>query len=424
MSELDQAQVVTNGGRVGRSIATRLLEEHPNVTLARYADAQKIEARNICVENIQGATVSIGGRPRLNFCSNDYLGLRHHPEVIRAAKAAIDRYGAGLGSSRLMSGNIPLHYELEEQLADWLRRPAAMLVTTGYQANLGLLSALLAGSGEMIADAGVHASAIDGGRMAGATVRSFRRGSIDGLSAQLARPSNVRCRVVMADSIYSMDGGVCGIEPIIRALEPHDEVILVVDEAHSLGVMGPQGAGVTVELDSAQRVDFVTGTLSKSLGSLGGFIAGDTDALAALAVQCRPLMFSTASTPAALGAALASLDLIRRDPDGRRERVATLSARLRQGLAQVGADTWKSSSQIVPVVLGRPERAGLAYRLVSDAGICCGLSVWPAVPMGRSLLRFSVNADLSEGDIDYAIEVVGNALIRVDTSTITPATRD
>jgi 8-amino-7-oxononanoate synthase len=393
-----------------RREAMRLLAEHPNVALAKYAEQNQIHARNLCIDDVDGGEVVIGGRRHLNFCSNDYLGLRHHPKVVEAAKAAIDRFGAGLGSSRLMSGNIPLHYELEHQIADWLGWPAAMLVTTGYQANLGLLSALLSSDGEMIADAGVHASAIDGARMAGASLRSFRRGSITGLSAHLARPSNARCRLVMMDSVYSMDGGLCDVDTIARSLETRDDVLLVVDEAHSLGVFGPDGAGQVAGSELGNRVDFVTGTLSKSLGSVGGFIAGDAETLEALAVQCRPMMFSTASSPGALGAALASLQLIRGDQEGRRAHVMALSQRLRDGLRAVGADTWKSESQIVPVVLGRPEAAGMAYRAMGEAGICCGLSIWPAVPAGRAMLRFSVNADLSENDIDRAIDAVARVL--------------
>jgi 8-amino-7-oxononanoate synthase len=415
MSEATTARVIRSEAPVQPTVGRRTarLMDHPNVALARFAEAQGICARNLCIDDVDGAVVSINGGTHLNFCSNDYLGLRHHPKVIERAKAAIDRYGAGLGSSRLMSGNIPLHYELQERLGAWLGRPATLLLTTGYQANLGLLSSLLAGPGEFISDAGVHASAIDGARMAGAAVRSFRRGSVRGLAEHLARDRNGRTRVVMVDSIYSMDGGLCALDDILEIAEGYDDPLLVVDEAHSLGLAGPDGAGLVAGSNRRARVDFITGTLSKAFGSLGGFIAGDAEALDALSVQCRPLIFSTATSPAALGAALASLDLIQGDPEGRRERVSVLSERLRNGLRSIGADTWKSQSQIVPVVLGRPEAAGLAFKAVAAARVVCGLSIWPAVPAGKSMLRFSVNADLTEAHIDYAVEAVAGALAQV-----------
>jgi 8-amino-7-oxononanoate synthase len=397
-----------------RRAALDLLSTHPLVKLAKYADDHGIPNRNFCIDAVDGARVIVGGRSRINFCSNDYLGLRHHPKVIAGAKAAIDRYGVGLGSSRLMSGNIALHYQLQERIADWLGRPAALLFTTGYQANLGLVSSLLAQSGEMLVEAGVHASAIDGARLAGAAVSSFERGSIVNLREYLRRPRSGPARAVMLDAIYSMDGGRCTLDRVAEELEERSDTVLIVDEAHSLGIVGPDGAGMVAASKSGARVDFITGTLSKCFGVIGGFVAGDADTIDALMVQSRPLIFSTATMPAALGGALAALDLMRGDPEGRRAHVIALSQRLRAGLTAIGADVWRSDSQIVPVVLGRPERAGMAAKLVAEAGLCCGLSVWPAVPLNKSMLRFSVNADQTADQIDYAVEVVAGVLRHLD----------
>ena len=400
-----------------RRFALDILSHSPMVKLAKYADEQGIPNRNFCIEQVQGAEIVVEGTTRVNFCSNDYMGLRHHPKVIEAAKAAIDRYGVGLGSSRLMSGNIPLHYELQERLADWLGRPAALLFTTGYQGNLGVISTLLDRSGDMMIEDGVHASAIDGAGLAGASLRRFERGAIGGLRRLLQKPKSDRARIVMLDAVYSMDGGTCNLDETVAELLDHDDAILIVDEAHSLGLFGPDGAGIVAASENSGRVDFITGTLSKCFGGIGGFVAGDADTLDALMVQCRPLIFTTATLPAALGGALAAIDLMRGDPEGRRAHVRDMAQRLRTGLAEVGADTWRSETQIVPVVLGRPERAGLAAKLVAEAGLCCGLSVWPAVPMNKSMLRLSVNADLAEDQIDYAIEVIAGVLRKLENTS-------
>lgn len=386
-------------------VQDRILAGHPNQRLVEFARQAGIRPYFLKVDAVEGSYIHIDGRRCINLGLNDYLGLRQHPAVKEAAKAAIDRFGTGLASSRLMSGNIGLHEELQQGLADWLGRPAALLFTTGYQANLGIVSALLAAGGECAVDSGVHASALDGARLAGARVRVFRRESPRGLTRILQDAADGP-RVVIVDSVYSMDGGLCPLDPIAQEAARHRDTITIVDEAHAAGVLGPDGRGLAAGLAVPGAYHFVTGTLSKSFGSLGGFVAGGRDAIEALKVQSRPLMFSTASPPASLAAALAALDLVRTDPEGRRQKVLALADRLRRGLQAIGADTWRSATHIVPVVLRRAELAGLAAQAMLDAGVYCGLSLWPAVPRGMSLIRFSVHADLDETQIDRAIDAV------------------
>jgi 8-amino-7-oxononanoate synthase len=388
-----------------KKIYNRILEDHPNHKLVQFAKSAGIRPYFLQIDDVDGAYIRVNGRTCINLGLNDYLGLRRHEAVKSAAKAAIDRFGTSLASSRLMAGNIGLHEELQCGLADWFQRPSALLFTTGYQANLGILSALLAGGGECLVDSGVHASAIDGAKLAGARVRAFRHNTRESIT-RLLEDDTDGPKVVVVDSVYSMDGGVCPLSAIADAVKKHPKAILIVDEAHAAGVLGPGGSGLAAGLPQPGCFDFITGTLSKAFGSLGGFVVGECDAIEALKIQSRPLMFSTASTPASLAAALAALQIIRSDPEGRRERVLSLSSRLRSGLQDIGANTWRSTTHIVPVVLKRAEVAGMAAQAMLDAGIYCGLSVWPAVPKGMSLIRFSVNADLSEEHIDRAVDAV------------------
>jgi 8-amino-7-oxononanoate synthase len=354
-------------------------------------------------ESGDGVAEVISGTRCLNFCSNDYLGLRRDPRMLRAARDAVAEFGTGTASSRLMCGSIPLHRKLEERLADWLGQADALVFATGYDANLGTISALLDKSAVAICDGGVHASIIDGCRLAGAKIRRFRSSEPGQLAGVLRRFAD-RDRLVLMESIYSMEGTVLPLDEILQSDIP-DDVGVYLDESHSIGLVGRDGSGMCRQSAYGERVDLIMGTLSKAFASCGGFVAGDADLIRALRVNARSLMFTAGAAPATLGAALCALDIIQ-DEHERRQKIRRLSTSLRDGFVQAGFDVGPARSQIVPVYIGDPWRtAEFAHRL-HQIGINAGVAVHPAVPPSKSLLRFCVTARHEDSHIQECIEKV------------------
>jgi 8-amino-7-oxononanoate synthase len=351
--------------------------------------------------------VLVDGRPCLMLGSNDYLGLRFDPRVQRAAAQAAERYGSGAGGSRLLAGSVPLHRELEEQLADWVEREDALLFTTGYQANLGTLSALLRVGDTVLCDAGIHASLLDGCRLAGARIQRFRRHRMRTLASQLAA-AGAQPEVLVMDAVYSMEGDEGPLDAVAAELG-EGTCCFLLDEAHALGVYGPTGGGLATTRAGGRRVDLVTGTLSKSLASCGGFVAGERRAIEAIRANARSLIFSTASVPAALGAARAALEIARSEPE-HRERVLENTALLRSGLRSAGVDTGRSTSPIVPAIIGDPKLAFAVSQQLFQAGIYAGIAIHPAVPKGSELVRFSVTAALSPSEIQQVVDVTSKIM--------------
>jgi 8-amino-7-oxononanoate synthase len=359
--------------------------------------------------------ILVDGRPCLMLGSNDYLGLRFDGRVQEAAGRAAARWGSGAGGSRLLAGSIPLHRELEEALADWLGREDALLFTTGYQANLGTLSALLRPEDTVLCDTGVHASLLDGCRLAGARIQRFRRHRLRTLHARLAADAPA---ALVIDAVYSMEGDEAPLADVAGALGD-GTCTLLLDEAHALGVYGPDGGGLATASEAGRRVDLVTGTLSKSLASCGGFVAGDRETIQAIRANARSLIFSTASVPAALGAARAALEIARAEPE-HRVRVLENAALLREGLKSAGVDTGVSTSPIVPAILGDSARAFAASEQLFEAGIYAGIAIHPAVPKGSELVRFSVTAALSPSDVQQVVDVTSKVIRNLPDPTRVP----
>jgi 8-amino-7-oxononanoate synthase len=321
--------------------------------------------------------------------------------VRRAAVDAVERYGTGLTGSRLLNGTLPLHRELEELLADWVGLEAALVFTTGYTANLGLISSLVGEADALFVDSAAHASLVDGGRLSGGTLRAFRHNRPNSLRRGLRswrEQPDVGGLLVAVDGVYSMEGDVAPlteIEDVCRGFGAR----LLVDEAHALGVMGPEGSGSSPE--AGIRPDLVMGTFSKSLASCGGFIAGPRDVLDFLKATCRPLLFTASGVPAALAAALTAAR-VAREESWRREVVVARARRLRAGLADLGYEAGGDPrSAIVPVHVGDDWEAGTLWKALLDRGVYTNCAIPPAVP--RALLRTSVMATHSEADIDAAL---------------------
>ena len=338
-------------------------------------------------ERRDGVRAWLEGREYVLFTSNDYLGLAAHPEVIAAAGEAARRFGTGAGSARLLHGSTPLHEDLQERLARLTGKQSSLLFSSGYMANLGLLSAL-AGNGDAIFyDERAHASIIDGARLSRATALPYRHNDAGGLD-DLLRKTHARRRMVVTESVFSMDGDLAPLEALGETASRHD-ALLVVDEAHTIGVFG-EGGGLLGRL-GPDAPAVVTGTLSKGLGSVGGFVAGDPALIEFLIDRSRTFIFDTALPPSAVAAAAAALDVARNEP-WRRKRVLDLGETLRSSLSRLGYPPSRSDSQIVPVLLGRPAAAVAAEEDLKAHGILARAVRPPAVPRGTSRIRFGVTA--------------------------------
>ncbi|MGH9105487.1 MAG: aminotransferase class I/II-fold pyridoxal phosphate-dependent enzyme [Acidimicrobiales bacterium] len=348
-----------------------------------------------------GPTITYGGAEVVMLGSNNYLGLTTDPRVKEAAVAAVERYGAGVTGSRLLNGTLPLHTELEELLADWVGLPEALVFTTGYTANLGLISTLVQAGEAVFCDSAAHASLVDGARLAEGMLRAFQHNRPNslrrGLRSWRSQPGN-KGVLVAVDGIYSMEGDWAPL-PEIRALCDDYQARLLVDEAHALGVVGPGGAGTAAA--TGVRADLVMGTFSKSLASCGGFIAGPADVVGYLRLFCRPLLFTASNVPASLGAALAAAKIARKE-DWRREAVLFLADRLRSGLAEIGYDVGgNTNSSIVPVHTGDVLGTAVLWRALLDHGVYTNCSIPPAVL--TPMLRTSVMAIHTEAQVDRAL---------------------
>jgi 8-amino-7-oxononanoate synthase len=350
-----------------------------------------------------GPEVEHDGRKVIMLGSNNYLGLTSDERVKRAAIAATEEYGSGCTGSRLMNGTLPVHLELEAELAEWMGAEAALVFTTGYTVNLGIVSTLVTSRDVVMVDASSHASLIDGGRMSSGSLRSFRHNSVESLRRRL-EAWRVRGAgggvLVTIDSVYSMEGDVAPIGAVADACADHGARLLV-DEAHALGVLGPKGAGAAAE--AGVLPDLVMGTFSKSLASCGGFVAGPQDVIDFLRVACRPFLFTASGVPSAMAAALAALR-IARDEEWRRETVRDRADQLRQGLRELGYVAGPDEgAAIVAVHVGDDWQAACLWRALLDHGVYTNCAVAPAVGPGRALLRTSVMATHTERQINRAL---------------------
>jgi 8-amino-7-oxononanoate synthase len=348
-----------------------------------------------------GPHIRFEGRDMINLGSNNYLGLTTDPRVRAAATDAIHRYGTGVTGSRLLNGTLPIHRQLEERLAAWVGMEAALVFTTGYAANLGLIASLVDGPDAVFVDSAAHASLVDGATLAAGQLRAFRHNRPNSLRRGLRswrEHPDAGGVLVAVDGIYSMEGDWAPLEEIAGLCHEYGARLLV-DEAHALGVAGPKGAGTAAAM--GVRPDLVMGTFSKSLASCGGFIAGSQAFVDFLKVNCRTLQFTASGTPSALAAALAALELAQSE-DWRREAVVARAEQLRDGLHHLGYDIGASAgSAIVPVHVGDDWEAGALWLALLDSGVYTNCAIPPAVP--RALLRTSVMATHGEQDLDRAL---------------------
>ncbi len=371
------------------------------------------------IESEAGPIVEMEGRETIMLGSNNYLGLTGDPRVKAAARDALERFGTALTGSRFMNGTIPLHVELEREIAEWMGTEDALVFTTGYQANLGTIGTILEPGDTAICDSGDHASILDGCRLSGAKLRPFRHNQMDKLERMLERAASDGGGVlVIVDGVFSMEGDVCPLPEILERTERYG-ARLMVDEAHAVGVLGERGAGACELFGVEDRVDLRMGTFSKSLASCGGFIAGPADVIEYLKVAARSFMFTAAAVPAAVGAALEAVRICRREGGPLFARVLENSAYLRRGFDELGLkvvkpgrlpDGSEANTPVVPVVVGEDWQAVLLWKALFDAGVYTNVALHPAVPPAGALLRTSLMATHERDDLDRALEIFARVI--------------
>ncbi len=362
-----------------------------------------------------GPVVEMEGRETIMLGSNNYLGLTGDERVKQAARDALETYGTGVTGSRLLNGTTPLHVELERELAEWMGTEDAIVYTTGYQSNLGCIGTILEPGDTVICDSGDHASILDGCRLSGAKLRPFRHNRMDKLEKMLRRAAEDGGGVlVVVDGVFSMEGDVCDLPRIAELCRAHG-ARLMVDEAHGAGVLGARGAGASELFGLEDEVDLRMGTFSKSLASCGGFIAGPGDVIEYLRIASRSFVFSASAVPAAVGAALAALRVIRSDGPRLFEALLGNAEYLREGLRDLGLEVVEpgtlpdgsiATTPVVPVIVGDDWQAVLLWKALFEAGVYTNVAIHPAVPPGGALLRTSLMATHEREHLDRALETI------------------
>ena len=369
---------------------------------ARRAD--DLYRRRQVLDGPQGVEVCIEGRSYLSFCSNDYLGLANHPEVVAAFHRGLDEYGAGSGAAHLISGHSRAHHALEEELAAFVGRPRALLFSTGYMANLGVISALVGHGDRVFEDQANHASLLDGARLSGARLMRYRHGDYAALEQRLADAPTGEY-LVATDGVFSMDGDLAPLPGLAELAAAHGAWLLV-DDAHGLGVIGPGGRGTAAHYGLAPaQVPILMGTLGKAFGTFGAFVAGSETLVETLIQEARTYIYTTAPPPAAAAATRAALRLVR-EQDWRREQLQALVRRFREGAAQLGLELADSPTPIQPLIVGEATSALHLGETLRTRGILIGAIRPPTVPPGSARLRITFSAAHSAAQVDRLLDAL------------------
>jgi 8-amino-7-oxononanoate synthase len=356
------------------------------------------------VESPQGKEITIAGRPYLSFCSTNYLGLANDPRVKEAAAKAIEKYGWGTGSSRLISGTTRLHREMEERFARFHGAESCISFATGYMANLGTIAALVGPGDAVIVDRLDHASIIDGCRLSRARLLVYRHGDAASLENVLSGAQGFNRKLIVTDSVFSMDGDLSPL-PDLVTLARHYDAMVMVDEAHAVGVMGDTGRGAVEYYGLEGQVDVLMGPLSKAFGGVGGYVVGSEALITFLQNKCRSFIYTTAPPAAACAAAVEALNIVEKEPQ-RREKLRENVQYLKRGLAAKKVETTNSASQIVAVMIGEAEKALALSRKLFKKNVLIPAIRPPTVPKGTSRLRIMVTSEHEKEDIDRLLNLL------------------
>jgi 8-amino-7-oxononanoate synthase len=388
--------------------------------IAAFKDANAIKEKGLypyfrAIESGQDTEVVIDGKKVLMFGSNSYLGLTNHPKIKEASKAAIDKYGTGCAGSRFLNGTLDIHIELEKRLAAYVGKEAAVLFSTGFQVNLGVISCLLDRNDYLILDEYDHASIIDGSRLSFSRSIKYAHNDMDDLRKKLSRLPEDAAKLIVADGIFSMEGDLVNLPEIVKIANEFGANIMM-DDAHSLGVIGLNGSGTASHFGLTDEVDLIMGTFSKSLASLGGFIAGTEETIEFVKHRARSLMFSASMPPSAVASVIAALDIIEAEPE-RIDRLWANTNHAKKLLLAAGFDIGHTDSPIIPIYIRDNDKTFMITNVLSKNGIFVNPVVSPAVPSDASLLRFSLMATHTFEQIEEAVEKLSAAAKEVQVKS-------
>ncbi len=359
------------------------------------------------IESDQDTEVIIKGKKVLMFGSNSYLGLTNHPKVKEAAIAAINKYGTGCAGSRFLNGTLDIHIRLEEKLANLVKKDTALCYSTGFLVNLGIVSLLSGRNDYLILDELDHASIIEGSRLSFSKVMKFDHNNMDSLEGKLKLCEKDRIKLIVADGIFSMEGDIVRLPELVELAEKYNASVMI-DDAHSLGVLGVNGSGTASHFGLTEKVDLIMGTFSKSFASLGGFIAGDKEVINFVKHNSRTLIFSASMTPASVAAVSASIDIMESEPE-RISHLWEISAYALEGFKVAGFDTGKSETPIIPLFIRDDIKALQLTRLLLEDGVFVNPVVSPAVPKEDCLIRYSLMATHTKEQVGISIEKISKA---------------
>jgi len=370
-------------------------------TLAHETQAAGLYPYFHPIEEATATEARIRGEWKVMVGSNNYLGLTHHPRVLEAAANALTNYGSGSTGSRFLNGTLDLHYELEERLARFFHKEAALVFTTGYQASLGAMASIIARGDHLFLDRLDHASLVDGARLSHGEVHRYPHGDFAALGKQLARIGDGGGKLVVSDGVFSMEGSVVDLPALVRVAKAHGAQVMI-DEAHAVGVLGPDGAGTVSHFGLSDDVDLILATFSKSLASVGGVIAGPDSVIHWLRHHSRALIFTASMPPSSVAGALAALDVLEQEPE-RRDRLWANTNLVAQSLRSMGFDTGESDTPVIPVLIGDFEKVLLAWRTLFDHGVFTHPIVPPAVPLNACRIRVSMSAEHTDDQIERVL---------------------
>jgi 8-amino-7-oxononanoate synthase len=359
------------------------------------------------IESDQDTEVLINGKKVLMFGSNSYLGLTNHPKVKEAAKAAIDKYGTGCAGSRFLNGTLDIHIKLERTLADLVGMDEALCFSTGFQVNLGVVSLLGGRHDYLLLDELDHASIIEGSRLSFSKVLKFAHNDMDALEAKLKVCDKDKLKLIVVDGIFSMEGDIINLPEVVRLSDKYNASIMV-DDAHSLGVLGKNGSGTASHFGLTKKVDLIMGTFSKSFASLGGFIAADKEVINFIKHNSRTLIFSASMTPASTAAVLASIEIMVNEPE-RIKHLWDMTAIALHGFKSAGFDTGKSETPIIPLFIRDDIKALKLTQILLADGVFVNPVVSPAVPKEDCLIRYSLMATHKKKQVEESVEKITKA---------------
>lgn len=385
--------------------------------LAKYTLPQEVKAKGVypyfrCIESEQDTEVMMSGRKVLMFGSNSYLGLTNHPKVIEAAVEASRKYGTGCAGSRFLNGTLDLHLELEKELAEFVGKEDAIIYSTGFQVNLGVVSCVTGREDYIICDELDHASIVEGRRLSFSTALKYKHNDMEALEKELQKCKPDKVKLIVVDGVFSMEGDIANLPEIVRLAKKYNANIMV-DEAHGLGVLGDHGRGTCNHFGLTKDVDLIMGTFSKSLAAIGGFIAADESIINYLRHNSRSYIFSASNTPAATAAARAALQIMKNEP----ERIAHLWEITNYSLSrfrELGFEIGNTSTPIIPLYVRDMEKTFMVTRMLFDEGVFVNPVIPPACSPEDTLIRFSLMATHSKEQIDIAVDKLVKCFKKLD----------